>query len=113
MVAVEPETLAHAAYGRTEIEEDYRCDFGLDPGRHEALESGGLLVSGTDPDGEARILELPDHPFFVATLFVPQLTSSIEEPHPLVTAFLEAALGRPKGPAGAYRAGKRSATSAG
>lgn len=45
-----------------------------------------------DSDGEARILELPGHPFYVATLFVPQMSSSPERPHPLVVAFLQAAL---------------------
>ena len=40
---------------------------------------------------EVRILELPDHPFFVATLFVPQARSTEREPHPLVTAFVVAA----------------------
>jgi CTP synthase (UTP-ammonia lyase) len=46
---------------------------------------------GTDGDGETRILELPEHPFFVATLFVPPLTSTAEQPHPLIMAYLQAA----------------------
>jgi CTP synthase (UTP-ammonia lyase) len=99
-VMVEPGTLAHAAYGRTEAEEVYRCDFGLDPGRHASMEEGGLRVSGTDAGGEARILEPAGHPFCVATLFVPQLSSSVEEPHPLVAAFLRAAIAGARGPAG-------------
>jgi CTP synthase (UTP-ammonia lyase) len=108
-VSVEPGSLAYAAYGRTEAEEVYRCDFGLDPARHELLREGGLHVSGTDAGGEARILELPEHPFFVATLFVPQLSSSVEESHPLVTAFFEAAL---EGVAGRASTGSTKAPSA-
>jgi len=92
-VLVERGSLAHASYGRTEAEEVYRCDFGLDPGRHELVEGGGLRISGTDVGGEARILELAEHPFFLATLFVPQLSSSVEDPHPLVLALLRATEG--------------------
>ncbi len=45
-----------------------------------------------DEQGEVRIVELRDHPFFVATLFLPQVTSSAGEPHPLIAAFLRAAI---------------------
>jgi len=48
-------------------------------------------VVGTDDEHGARIVELPDHPFFVATLFVPQLTSTADHPHPLILAYLQAA----------------------
>ena len=91
-VEVEPGSRVHGIYGGPQAEEEYRCNYGLEPGSRSLLEGGGLLVSGTDPDGEVRILELPDHPFYVATLFVPQLRSSPEHPHPLIVAFLEAAL---------------------
>ncbi len=46
-----------------------------------------------DQDGEARVLELPDCRFFIATLFVPQMRSTPESPHPLVTAYLRVATG--------------------
>lgn len=45
-----------------------------------------------DADGEARVLEIPGHPFYVATLFVPQARSRPETPHPLVVGLLRAAL---------------------
>jgi CTP synthase (UTP-ammonia lyase) len=48
---------------------------------------------GRDADGEPRLFTLPAHPFFVASLFVPSLTSTRERPHPLITAFLRAAAG--------------------
>lgn len=91
-VEIESGSRAHDIYGGPEAEEEYRCNYGLEPGSRKLLERGGLLVSGVDPDGEARILELPDHSFYVATLFVPQIRSSPEEPHQLIVAFLEAAL---------------------
>ncbi|MFI6296537.1 hypothetical protein ACIBEJ_33440 [Nonomuraea sp. NPDC050790] len=81
-----------AWYGRTEIEERYYCDFGLDPARQATLHDGGFEVTGVDGDGEARVLELPGHPFYVATLFVPQARSRPEAPHPLVVHLLRAAL---------------------
>ena len=86
---------AYVIYGGPRAEEEYRCNYGLEPGTRELLERGGLLVSGVDPDGEVRILELPDHSFYVATLFVPQLGSSPGKPHPLVVALLDAALQAP------------------
>ncbi|MDQ3659325.1 MAG: hypothetical protein M3338_06585 [Actinomycetota bacterium] len=83
-VEMQPGSKVHAIYGGPEAEEEYRCNYGLAPESRKLLERGGLLVSGVDPDGEVRILELPDHPFYVATLFVPQLGSSPEKSHPLV-----------------------------
>ena len=50
-----------------------------------------MQVVGTDIEGEVRIVELPAHRFFIATLFLPQLTSSVETPHPLIVAYLQAA----------------------
>lgn len=82
---------AAAHYGRTTVSEEYYCDFGLDPAHQRLLDDGGLRVVGVDADGGARLLELPGHRFFLATLFVPQLRSSAGAPHPLVTAFLRAA----------------------
>ena len=91
-VALKPGSKVYGCYGSTEAEEEYRCDFGLDPDRRRLIEEGGLRVSGVDESGEARILELPDHPFYVATLFVPQISSSQESPHPLIVGLLRVAI---------------------
>ena len=48
------------------------------------------MISGTGTDGAAHIL-VPEHPFFIATLYVPQARYRPESPHPLVTAFVAAA----------------------
>lgn len=82
---------AAACYGAAEAEERYYCRFGLDPARQALLHEGGLRVAATDDRGEARVVELPGHPFFVATLFLPQARSTADRPHPLVTAFVRAA----------------------
>lgn len=89
-VTVDAGSRAGAAYGTTTATERYYCDFGLDPHRVDELVAAGLHVSGTDHDGEVRIVELPELPFYVATLFVPQTSSTPVRPHPLVTAFVTA-----------------------
>lgn len=77
-------------YGATSALEEYYCNFGVDPDKVELLRRGPLRISGSDAAGEIRVVELPDHPFFIGTLFVPQLRSSPGNPHPLVTAFVRA-----------------------
>jgi CTP synthase (UTP-ammonia lyase) len=93
-VLVEPGTRAAAWYGASEAEERYYCNFGLNPEYQSALHDGGLRVTAVDDGGEARIVELTDHPFFVGTLFVPQTSSTSERPHPLIAAFARAAAAR-------------------
>ncbi|MEX6428444.1 hypothetical protein AB6A68_01115 [Ferrimicrobium acidiphilum] len=56
-----------------------------------------MRFSGFDHDGEPRILELPDLGFFLATLYVPQATSSRDAPHPLLVGFIEACQARSNG----------------
>jgi len=83
-------TLARQAYQAEEAKEAFRCHYGLNPDYRGRIMTGAMRVSGIGPDGEARIVELSGHPFFVATLFVPQLRSSPATPHPLIVAYLEA-----------------------
>jgi CTP synthase (UTP-ammonia lyase) len=92
-VQIEPGSRVAAIYGGTSALEQYYCNFGLNPENQQALHDAGLCIVGRDANGEARILTLPEHRFFVATLFVPQLTSGVDHPHPLIRAFLEAAAG--------------------
>ena len=77
-------------YGSTSAREEYYCNFGVDPGKVGLLASSRLRISGSDSEGEVRVIELPGHPFYVGTLFVPQTRSTKRQPHPLVTAFLQA-----------------------
>ena len=90
-VRIEPGSKVHGFYGGPEADEEYRCNYGLAPGSRRLLQDSGLRVSGTDVDNEARIIELPEHAFYVATLFVPQMRSAPERPHPLISAFVRTA----------------------
>ncbi|HEY2838241.1 MAG TPA: hypothetical protein VGJ26_03785 [Pirellulales bacterium] len=90
-VSISPRSRAAAAYWRLQSTERYYCNFGLNPAWQEQLHAAGLRVMGTDADGEARILEIPEHRFFLGTLFVPQMLSKPGAPHPLIVAFLQAA----------------------
>lgn len=89
-VELHPGTRARELYGRPKTEEPYRCHYSLNPTYREAVLNHGLVASGTDADGEIRVIERTDHPFFLATLFVPQLSE--EQPHPLFMGLLRAAL---------------------
>jgi CTP synthase (UTP-ammonia lyase) len=71
--------------------EQFRCSYGLNPNYLPDFSSGPLKITATDASGEARIIELAGHPFFVATLFLPQHVSRPGVPHPLVLAYVEAA----------------------
>ena len=90
-VLVLPGSRAAALYGDGEVIEDFFCNYGLNPTYRAPLEEAGLRVTGVDEDGEVRLVELEDHPFFVATLFCFQTRSCPDRPHPLVEGFVEAA----------------------
>lgn len=86
-----PDSKVAQIYGTSRATEEYYCNFGVNPEVVPLLKTGPMRFVGSDQEGEIRVLELPEHPFFIATLFVPQTRSREELPHPLVTAFLKAA----------------------
>jgi CTP synthase (UTP-ammonia lyase) len=67
------------------------CSYGLAVGLQHIAGVGGMAVAATDCTGEVRAVERPDHPFFVATLYQPQLRSAPGAPHPVFTGLLAAA----------------------
>jgi CTP synthase (UTP-ammonia lyase) len=91
VIRISPHTIAHRVYGRDETTEQFRCNYGLNQNYLLYFSNGPLKVTGAGTAGEARIVELSGHPFFVATLFLPQLCSYPSTPHPLVLAYLKAA----------------------
>jgi CTP synthase len=90
-----PGTRAAAAYGQEIVHERHRHRFEVNPAYHEALQAAGLVVSGHSKDGRlVEIIELEDHPFFVAGQFHPELRSRPTNPHPLFREFVAAAHAR-------------------
>ncbi|HEU0051685.1 MAG TPA: hypothetical protein VFQ39_00865, partial [Longimicrobium sp.] len=79
-------------YGAAEVEETYRCGYGLNPEYRALLESRGLRFTGVDAEGEARAFELPDHPFFFGTLFQPERAALRTQVPRLVRAFVQTAV---------------------
>jgi CTP synthase len=85
-------TLAYQLYGKNEIIERHRHRYEVNSTLISQLEKAGLIVSGYSQDGKLiEMIELPDHPWFVACQFHPEFTSNPREGHPLFIGFIEAA----------------------
>jgi len=93
--ALKEGSLAARAYGRLEVEERHRHRYEFNNKYAAQLQSRGLVLSGKCVGRElVEIIELPDHPWFLAVQFHPELKSRPHEPHPLFTDFVRAALER-------------------
>jgi len=90
-VMIVPGTHAAKISGPGRRTERYHCDYGLNAAYLERLSQGGLRFSGFDDSGQVRIAELPGHPFYVGTLFQPELHGDGSQPHPIIVAFAAAA----------------------
>ncbi|MFI8828543.1 hypothetical protein [Streptomyces sp. NPDC053431] len=91
-VRVTPGSLAESVLGAERTTERYHCNYGPDSRHLDTLRAYGMRFTGTDEDGQIRILELPGHPFFMATLFQPELAGDGSRPHPIVRALARAAV---------------------
>ncbi|MBX3706575.1 MAG: CTP synthase [Pseudomonadales bacterium] len=90
---LEPGTLAARVYGAAEVRERHRHRYEVNNDYLPKLVEAGLVVSGRSVDGElVEMIELADHPWFLACQFHPEFTSSPRYGHPLFTGFIEAAL---------------------
>jgi CTP synthase (UTP-ammonia lyase) len=87
-------TRAGAILGAGPRIERFFCAYGLDDHYRTRLEDAGLVFSASDAIGAVRMLELPGHPFYLAALFQPELSSDASWVHPLIRAFAAAALDR-------------------
>jgi CTP synthase len=87
------DSLAHQAYGCTNISERHRHRYEFNFNLREKFEGAGVKFSGSSPDGNlVEILEIPKHPWFLAVQFHPELKSKPFAPHPLFTSFVKAAI---------------------
>ena len=103
---LKPASRAWEAYGADTIWERHRHRYEVNQDYVTILEQHGMLVTGRSPDRIfVEMVEIPDHPWFVACQFHPELKSKPFAPHPLFVAFVRAAL--------AYRAAKSAAEQAG
>lgn len=82
-----------AAYGASEVSERHRHRYEFNPQYREKYVHGGLVPVGTSPDGSlVEVVELSDHPFYVAVQYHPEFKSQPNNPHPLFAGFVGAAL---------------------
>ena len=92
---IEEGTKAYEAYGSTKVSERHRHRFEVNNRYREQLEENGLVLSGINPDiGVVEMIELKDHPWYVATQAHPELKSQPVKPHPLFKDFVAAAIDR-------------------
>ncbi|AVF36843.1 CTP synthase C-terminal region-related (seleno)protein [Rahnella sikkimica] len=87
-----PGSIPARAYGKLEAEEGYHCRYGINTEFQAALETQPLKMVGHDAAGEVRAIELPGHPFFVATLFQPERAALKGQLPPLVAALIKSVL---------------------
>lgn len=86
-----PDSLAFESYQMGSSVEKFQCSYGLNEAFRDTLDDGRLKIVAVDEENQVRIVELRDHRFFMATLFVPQLSSTADQPHPLIVTYLKAA----------------------
>jgi len=84
-------SLAQTAYDADAIQERHRHRYEFNNHYMEQLQGAGLRFSGLSEDGLVEVIELPDHPWFLACQFHPEFTSNPRSGHPLFTSFVEAA----------------------
>ena len=88
-------TLAQKMYGLSDVRERHRHRYEFNNAYRDRLTAKGLVLSGLSPDGRlVEIVELQNHPWFLATQFHPEYNSRPHHPHPLFTGFVGAALRR-------------------
>jgi CTP synthase len=88
-----PGTLAAQVYGRLEIQERHRHRYEFNNAYREIMTANGMVIAGTSPDGAlVEMIELRDHPWFLASQFHPEFLSKPNAPHPLFRGFIGACL---------------------
>ena len=96
---IKPGSRAATIYGNLEVAERHRHRYEFNNNYRKSLEEAGLIFSGTSPDSAlVEIIELQDHPFFVACQFHPEFKSRPRRSHPLFAAFIGASLARREAP---------------
>ncbi|MCA9194295.1 MAG: CTP synthase [Planctomycetales bacterium] len=93
--SLHPDSRSILAYGTSEIAERHRHRYEFNNQYRPRFEAHGMRIAGSSPDGKlVEIVELPDHPWFVAVQFHPEFKSKPTKAHPLFAGFIEAAIER-------------------
>jgi CTP synthase (UTP-ammonia lyase) len=90
-IRIRPGSYLHSFYKKDVVTEEFFCNYEVNPEFEWAVIEAGFPIVARGPQGEARAIESPDHKFFIATLFQPQLSSKPGKPHPIIVEFLRAA----------------------
>jgi CTP synthase (UTP-ammonia lyase) len=91
-IQLRPGSYLQSFYMKDTVVEEFFCNFEVNPDYEWAAMEAGFPVVARGPQGEIRAIESPTHLFYIATLFQPQLSSKPKKPHPLVLAFVQAAM---------------------
>ena len=89
--------MAATIYGKDNIRERHRHRYEVNNLYRERLEMAGVRFSGLSVDDLVEMIELPGHPWFIASQFHPEFTSNPRDGHPLFTSFVRAAVQSSKG----------------
>ncbi|MGE0376400.1 MAG: CTP synthetase, partial [Planctomycetaceae bacterium] len=88
-------TLVAACYDATEVSERHRHRYEFNPQYRHDFEEHGMIAAGISPNGQlVEVIEIPEHPWFVAVQYHPEFKSKPHQPHPLFEGFVRAALTR-------------------
>jgi CTP synthase len=88
-------TISAGVYRKSDISERHRHRYEFNPHYRELIEKNGVVIAGKSPDGAlVEMIELPEHPWFVACQFHPEFKSTPVKPHPLFASFVAAAASR-------------------
>jgi CTP synthase len=94
---IEKGTVAEKIYGDNEVLERHRHRYEFNMQYRDRMREKGFMISGTSPDGTlAELIELKDHPYFLACQYHPEFQSKPNKPHPLFKGFIEAAIAHGK-----------------
>jgi len=91
-VLLRPNSRLASLHGCETVDEMTTCSYGLAPAHQYIADAHGQRIVGVDDAGEARAIERPTHPFFIGTLYQPQLRSQPAHPHPVSIGLLKAAV---------------------
>jgi len=90
-IRLRPGSFLQSYYQQDVVEEEFFCNFEINPDYEYCSMEAGLPTVARGPNGETRAIESPSHRFFLATLFQPQLSSTAKKPHPVIVEFVKAA----------------------